>query len=179
MCDKLRMNFIISACLLCFAGLIVMFAQPVYALPWDIDMFRQQSYKAGEMSRAPVKGTVPVGRKPFTMTTEEAEKNLKNPVAFNQNSVWRGQRLWNANCYSCHGKTGKGEGPVGPQLAVPNLLDEFYAKSSDGKVFGVINNGGANMPRYGYKFSREESWHLVNYLRFLQGKDVEGINRPQ
>ena len=148
------------------------------ALPWDEDLYKQQSHKANEISRNPAKNTVPVGRTPFKMSTQEAEKSLQNSVKFSRDSVWRGQRLYNANCLTCHGKTGAGEGPVGPQMSVPSLLDDFYKGTTDGKVFGVIYNGGASMPRYGYKFSSDEIWSMVNYLRFLQGRDVEGMQRP-
>ena len=36
------------------------------------------------------------------------------------------------------------------------------------------------MPRYGYKFSDQEQWDVINYLRFLQGtKTIDGMNPPQ
>lgn len=149
------------------------------ALPWDIDMFRQQSLKPGESTRSPADGTVPVGGKPISMSTEDAAEKLENPKEFNFDSVWAGKRLWNANCSSCHNLNGDGKSLVGPQVGAPSLLDEFYKNSPDGKVYGVVINGGANMPRYGYKFSEQEIWNLVNYLRFLQGKDVEGLTRPE
>jgi cytochrome c5 len=157
---------------------VVDFVALAHALPWDIDMYRQQSLEANEVARAPVKGTVPLGSTPFRMSVEEAERDLSNPVTFSRNSVWRGQRLWNANCYTCHGKTAAGEGPVGPQVGVPDLLKDFYRQKSDGRVYGVIYHGLRAMPRYGYKFSDAERWDLVNYLRFLQGKDVVGMKRP-
>ncbi len=158
---------------------LVLFSSSALALPWDQDLFKQQSFKANEMSRAPAEGTVPRGYKPFTMTVEEAATNLKNPVPADRDSVWSGQRLYNSNCYTCHGKKGEGNGPVGPQMAVPSLLDDFYKNRTDGRIFGVIKLGGANMPRYGFKFSDKEHWDIVNYVRFLQGKNVTGMKRPQ
>ncbi len=155
------------------------FASSAVALPWDYDMYRQQSLEANEVARAPVEGTVPLGYKPFTMTLEEAEQKLSNPTPLSKNSVWRGQRLWNANCWTCHGKTGSGEGPVGSQLGVPDLTKDFYRQKSDGRIFGVIHYGLRAMPRYGFRFSDAEQWDIVNYLRFLQGTDVDGFKRPQ
>lgn len=148
------------------------------ALPWDEDLFKQQSLKANEIARAPAQGTVPLGHQPFRLSAEEADKQLQNPVPFVLDSVWHGQRLYNANCSSCHGKRGVGDGPVGKAMAVPDLTTDFYRQRSDGRIFAVIHNGGMNMPRYGYKFAAEEHWHIVNYLRFLQGKSVSGMNRP-
>ena len=150
------------------------------ALPWDIDMYRQETLKSNEVARAPVPGTVPVGRIPFTMTMEEAEKALTNPVSADFNSVWRGQRLFNANCSTCHGVTGLGDGPTSQLLVgIPNLLQDLYKQRTDGRVFGVIHYGQNAMPRYGFKFSTAEKWDLVNYVRFLQGRDVQGVPRPQ
>lgn len=150
------------------------------ALPWDTDMYKQDSKKTNEMARSPAEGTVPLGFKPFRLTNEEAGKVLKNPSVFNHDSVWRGRRLYSANCLTCHGASGKGDGPVGLEgsLGVPDLLTDFYKNSPQGKVFAVIYNGGVNMPRYGFKFSREEIWDIVNYLKFLQGKTLEGMPRP-
>lgn len=149
------------------------------ALPWDVDMYRQPSLKANEVARAPVPGTVPVGHVPFRMTADEADGKLTNPVQFDQDSVWRGQRIYSANCATCHGQKGDGKGPVGQWLGVvPNLLDDFYKNRTDGRAFAVIHNGGAVMPRYGFKLSVREHWDVVNYLRFLQGREVAEVKRP-
>jgi len=152
---------------------------PARALPWDIDMYRQESLQTNEIARSPVIGTVPVGARPFTMSVEEAEKSLKNPVQLSLYSAWRGQRLFNANCSACHGKSGAGDGAVSKLfVGVPNVLDDLYKKRSDGRVFAVIHHGQGSMPRYGYKFSTAEKWDIVNYLRFLQGREVPGLERP-
>lgn len=150
----------------------------VRALPWDTDLYNQQSLKSNEVVRAPVKGTVPVGYKPFTMTIEEAEKSLSNPVTFDKNSVWRGQRLWNAQCSACHGNLGDSSTKAGKLLGAPNLKDDRFKAYSDGRVYATIVNGIRAMPRYGYKLSDPERWDVVNYLKFLQGKEVSGVIRP-
>ena len=123
------------------------------------------------MARSPVPGTVPVGAKPFiNMDADTAAKELKNPVRPTKNSINRGKRLWNVNCYACHGETGDGQGVVaGPKMGVPSLLSDFYKQREDGRVFWTIHKGGANMPAYGFKINTEEKWDIVNYLRYLQG----------
>lgn len=154
-------------------------AGSAHALPWDYDMYRQPSLQSGEVARSPVKGTVPLGYQPLGETLEEVEKKLtSNPMRMDRNSVWRGQRLWNANCLTCHGVTGDGTGPVGPQVGAPTLLNDFYKGKTDGRIYAVIHFGLRNMPRYGFKFSPAEHWDLVNYLRYLQGADVQGMQRP-
>ena len=153
------------------------------ALPWDTDLYRQQSYQPGELARSPAPGTYPVGREIWSLTTEQAASQLSNPTEVSKNSIWRGRRVWETNCRICHGPAGKGNGPVGaPLMAVPNILEGIYLDRTDGHIYGVLMNGGANMPRYGYKFSDGERWDVVNYVRFLQNKAgtaVEGIARPQ
>lgn len=162
---------------LLFAVLLVL-PESACAFPWDTDMFKQQSFKANELSRAPVEGTVPLGNRPFRMNAEEAAKELQNPLAFNRDTVWRGRRLWKSNCQTCHGVTGLGDGPVGPAMeTIPNLLDDLYKAREDGRIYAVIQLGQGNMPRVGYKFSPDEAWSLVHYVRFLQGKEVEGVAR--
>lgn len=160
---------------------VVCFASQAYALPGDYDMYRQQSLKANEVSRAPMAGTVPRGHKPFAYKTiEEAQDKIANSEPRTKNSVWRGKRLFSANCQTCHGIAGDGKGPVGPLLAVPNLLTDFYSSTPDGRIFSVLTLGLRNMPRYGYKFSEREKWDLVNYIRFLQKKfEVSEIVRPE
>ncbi len=153
---------------------------PAYAAPWDADMFSQESLQANEVARAPAKGTVPLGKKPFILTADEADKQLTNTIAPDLDSAWRGRRLYNANCVTCHGRKGDGKGPVGASLPVPNFHEDFYKNRSDGRFFAVIHNGGAVMPRYGYKFSESEHWDIVNYVRFLQGiHQVPGLPQPK
>lgn len=154
------------------------------ALPWDRDMARQQSYQPGELARSPAEGTVAVGQRPFNMTLDEGEKKLENPIPFTLDSVWRGQHFYRVNCLPCHGATGNGKGPVAVNplavsLAVPNILDAFYKERKDGRIYTIMMMGGSNMPRYGYKFSETERWDIVNYVRFLQGRNVEGMKRPE
>ena len=141
-----------------------------FAMPWDADMFKQQSMQANELTRSPADGTIPRGYKKFTMTIEEAAASLQNPSTADSDSLARGRRLWSANCLTCHGPTGAGEGPVGPQIGVPSLLTPPFSTDSDGKYFAVLHYGQNAMPRYGYKFDENEKWDLINYLRKLQGK---------
>ncbi len=136
-------------------------------------MFRQQSYQAGEIARSPVKGTIPKNYTVWKMTTEEAEASLKNPVPYTNDSVQRGKRIFQANCRTCHGLSGVGDGPVGAAMGVPNIMTDFYKQKSDGRTYGVLMNGGSNMPRYGYKFSETERWDVINYVRFLQGNPIK------
>ena len=110
------------------------------------------------------------------MTLDEASSQLSNPSKRDANSIHRGRRLWSANCASCHGLTGAADGPVAKYLQVPNILDKFYMQQrTDGRIFAVIYHGQNQMPRYGYKFTMDEQWDMVNYVRYLQGFPVPGV----
>ena len=53
---------------------------------------------------------------------------------------------------------------------VRNLLDDTQIQNGDGWMYAVIANGfGALMPEYRSKISVEDRWHIVNYVRVLQG----------
>ena len=165
-----------------FAAVMLGTVSSAHALPWDQDMYSQESLQSNEVARAPVKGTVAIGQRPFKMSADDADQGLQNPQPATLHSVWHGQRLYNANCLTCHGKKGDAKSPIGASgaLPVPNLLEDFYKKRGDGRFYAVIHNGGAAMPRYGYKFSPQEYWDIINYVRFLQGvKDVPGMKRPE
>lgn len=148
-------------------------------LPWDIDMYSQQSLKSSEIARAPVEGTVPLGYTPFTMTIEEADGTISNPIPLSRNSLWRGKRLWSAQCSSCHGVTGDSNTKIGKLMGAPSLLEDRFKPYTDGRVYATIVWGVRSMPRYGYKLSEEERWDIVNYLKFLQGADVDGVSDIQ
>lgn len=179
-CGQRFASRLAAAILSSIALAVVLFtASSASALPWDKDMFTQQTLKANESSRAPAEGTVPRGFTPFKpKNIVEAEKMLTNPVAFDKDSVWRGRRLWSINCTTCHGVKGDGAGPVGPQIGAPNITGDSYKQKGDGSIFGIVHLGGSKMPQYGFKLSDSEQWDLVNYVRFLQGRQVEGIPRP-
>ncbi|HMO18710.1 MAG TPA: c-type cytochrome [Oligoflexia bacterium] len=170
----------ISTFLCCVSGFLAFSPSTVSALPWDVDMYSQQSLQYTEIARAPVKGTVPVGYKPFTMTIEEADGVLQNPVPLTDESLWRGKRLWAAQCSSCHGISGESATKIGGLLGAPDLLEDRFKTYSPGRVYATIVWGIRSMPRYGYKLSEGERWDIVNYLRFLQGveRGTGLIERP-
>ena len=88
-------------------------------------------------------------------------------------SLDRGRDRYDIYCAVCHGTEGLGDGPVAEKLAnaVRNLNDQRVLDSSDGWIYSVIVNGyGALMPGYGGRIQREDRWHVVNYVRALQGE---------
>lgn len=83
----------------------------------------------------------------------------------------KGSELYQANCASCHGAQGAGDGPdaAGLNVAVPSLLDaEMMATRSAVGMFEVISAGKPPaMPAYADRLAEDERWALAEYLRSL------------
>jgi len=53
---------------------------------------------------------------------------------------------------------------------VPALTMDMTKQRSDGYLYAVLRHGRGVMPRYGDKIrSATDRWHVVNYVRSLQG----------
>lgn len=99
-------------------------------------------------------------------------KKLKNPVPATAESVAAGQKLFRTYCRLCHGNDAKGNGPQAPKdTHPPDLTDDKWDRgSSDGEIYAVIRDGAGpkfDMKGYRSKFTDEDMWNLVNYLRSL------------
>lgn len=100
-------------------------------------------------------------------------QNLENPVPSTPESIARGQVLYQVNCASCHGATGKGDGPVGQLTYIPppDIGSARYQTAlTDGGFYYFIMVGKNLMPAFAYKMNTHEIFDLVNYLRALQAK---------
>ena len=96
---------------------------------------------------------------------------MDNPVPVDENSLAHGQTAYNTTCISCHGKMGKGNGPVadawtGPNI--PSLLTETARNYSDGQLYQIITHGQGTMWSYKSQLRPMERWAVVNWIRVLQ-----------
>ena len=107
----------------------------------------------------------------FFGTEYTPSKFLNNPVLPDQASIQQGQVVFEAECASCHGiqGLGNGEAALGLNPAPANFTDGHTDAHSDGDLFFWIRNGkeGTAMPAFGEQYSETESWHIVNYVRRL------------
>ncbi len=93
-----------------------------------------------------------------------------NPIRLDLESAARGSSLYLANCASCHGADGSGNGPTAAGLLpAPDALSPIIKSSSDGELAHVISTGvsGTAMPAFATSLSENDRWDLVNYLRTL------------
>ena len=98
----------------------------------------------------------------------EPGRTLANPVERTAASVERGAALFAANCASCHGEAGAGDGPLADSLPAPPANFTVHVPfHPDGVLFAWISDGirGTGMPAWSPQLSDQERWDLVNFLR--------------
>ena len=100
--------------------------------------------------------------------TQEAERN---PFPLNQDSIDLGSSTYTTTCTTCHGESGKGDGPAAVALnPSPADLAIHIPLHTDAELFDFIANGidGTPMiPQLG-NLSEDEIWHLVNFIRTFE-----------
>jgi mono/diheme cytochrome c family protein len=95
-------------------------------------------------------------------------KKMKNPVK----GVGNAKKTIQTNCVTCHGASGKGDGPAAAALPPPKPADWTSAKvqsESDGELFWKISNGRGAMPPWKH-LAEKDRWEIVNYIRTLKKK---------
>ena len=118
---------------------------------------------------------------PFTAEDMSDRPNLLddlvNPIAPTAESLARGEEVYERFCIVCHGPDGTGITgyifEVHPAMAAHSLTAESALERSDGYIYGMIRVGRILMPAYGHQITHYDRWHVVNYVRQLQGLLVE------
>lgn len=87
-----------------------------------------------------------------------------------------GKKTYDLLCASCHGTTGKGDGPAAAAMT-PKPADftdgKLMKTLSDQFLFDIIKNGGASvgksplMPAWGGQLKDQDIWNLIAYIREL------------
>jgi len=80
-----------------------------------------------------------------------------------------GRDLYAKNCSSCHGESGRGDGPSGlfMKQKPADLRSDAVRKMSDEDLFSRITDGKQPMPGFSKKLSEEERRAIVRYVRQL------------
>jgi copper transport protein len=103
----------------------------------------------------------------FDGPLSQEEASRENPVPATEESIARGAMLFSQNCATCHGESGRGDGPVAPTLPLqPANLYDHIPFHPDQFFFGVISRGLSGvMPAFEEQLSEEDRWNILNYLR--------------
>lgn len=95
----------------------------------------------------------------------EAEKKRSAPFLFTPATVAAGDKLFHANCVSCHGDPGKNNfAKLNPEPGDP--ASAKYQKNLDGEIFYILTHGkGALMPVFATTLTEEQRWQVISYVR--------------
>ena len=92
----------------------------------------------------------------------------KNPVKADAASLGRGKAVYTAECASCHGNGGRGDGPSAKDLEKSPGDMTKLGSQSDGALFWKITEGKKPMASFSTKLTEQQRWDVVNYLRTLK-----------
>ena len=93
-----------------------------------------------------------------------------NPIPPDGASVSAGREIYEAECVSCHGPAGRGDGPLAATLDPPPLdLVIHVPLHPDDALFGFVFNGieGTAMPAFGERYGELDTWHIINFIQTL------------
>lgn len=99
---------------------------------------------------------------------------LANPISADEASIERGAELYTAQCASCHGDGGLGDGPAAATLdPVPANIAHTSQMLGDDYLYWRISEGGAMAPfnstMIAWKGIMDEDarWDVINYVQAL------------
>ncbi len=106
----------------------------------------------------------------------KAYQGAHSTVPAGKETIAAGVKLYTAQCASCHGKDGMGEGAparsVAPSVTPsPALLAYMISRpiAVDEYLLWAITGGGAQydseMPAFNEKLNRDEIWRIIAYMR--------------
>jgi len=110
----------------------------------------------------------------------EEAKRMQNPLKRSQANLPVAQRLYLDKCAECHGDSGKGDGSQARMYRPrpTDFTDVAHMHSvSDGELFYKISEGHRPMPGFQKRFTEEQRWQLVLFLRSLAAQSDPHASR--
>lgn len=111
--------------------------------------------------------------------------DMSNPLVGSDLAVKEGEKLFQANCSSCHGPTGQGDGPAARGLEPkPRNLALEQSHLDDAYLFWRISEGGlmepfnSVMPAWRGLLNEEQIWQIISYLRTLSAQEQSSRSIP-
>jgi hypothetical protein len=100
--------------------------------------------------------------------------NIRDPVPPDERSLAIGREVYTTYCETCHGETGRGDGPAGLRLNPrPADLRTHSAPGvhTDGELYYWVSYGFPNsaMPAWKDILTEEQRWSVINYARATLG----------
>lgn len=144
----------------------------------------QELYKVfngGLITRKPVKGTIPQGKKPFTIKKGDRSqaKAIKMPIPYTESSATiEGKAYYEIFCVHCHGSKGQGKGSLVKKelfLKPPAYNSGSTKDLTPGEIYYTIYYGKGMMGSHASQIVEEKRWKIVQYVQTLQGKSLEEL----
>jgi cytochrome c553 len=137
-------------------------------------------FNGGLITRKPVKGSIPEGKKPFTI--EKGDRSLakvvKMPIPYTETSLVEGKTYYEVFCVHCHGPKGQGKGSLIVKelfLKPPAYNSSQTKKLTPGEIYYTIFYGKGMMGSHASQIVEEKRWKIVQYVQTLQGKKIEDL----
>ncbi len=115
-------------------------------------------------------------------------KQLKSPIAANEENIARGQTLFNQRCAACHGENGRSQTEFAAVMPVrpEDLTGQKVVALTEGEVYSVTSDGvkPSGMPAFKGRISDDALWQIAIYVRQLSrnrpasGQDTLASSSP-
>lgn len=161
-------------------GMLALCASACTTGTYPLDVFPEMHYQPSKRHLEPERRTVPPGAVPISgarprLTFEQAA-DLPNAVPQTPETLARAADLYRVNCATCHGASGRGDGPMASYYAnnpaavvgPTDLASARVQGRTDGQLYWLIANGIGNMPRYGERLAEQDLWALVTLVRTVR-----------
>ena len=105
------------------------------------------------------------------LTAAAGAGTLKNPLQASAGNLAAGRVYYQYYCVFCHGDSGAGDGPVGDSYTPKpaDLRSKRTAGYSDGNLLRAMLTGVGHEPVLERVVAPGHRWHLVLFVRSLQG----------
>jgi mono/diheme cytochrome c family protein len=108
---------------------------------------------------------------PGPWVVPDEAKRVPNPLKPSQANLPEAHRIYDDKCSECHGDSGKGDGSQAKMYEPrpTDLTDAQHMNSvSDGELYYKITEGHRPMPGFKKRFTDEQRWQLVLFIRSLK-----------
>jgi mono/diheme cytochrome c family protein len=102
-------------------------------------------------------------------------QKASSPSLNEQGSLDKGQSVYTTHCLNCHGRMGKGDGPIGKMLIPPAANLTVLGKKSDQELLKTIQDGrpGTAMPSWKGNLSAQDIVDILSYIRSLGSESTK------
>ena len=98
-------------------------------------------------------------------------QKMKNPTYATHDNLIIGKALYTKHCKSCHGITGKGDGPKSDEFDsdIGDFSSTEFQSQTEGTIFYKSYVGQHDMPNNEKEIpSPKDMWFIVNHLKSLE-----------